>query len=201
MEVYNRLTCHLMCKQSDTYFSSLVYLFCSLSVSDTSPKLFARCLSAVLTLAFHLVSSSPQTRRERVRQNHRSDRSDNCGGWEMWTSTFFHDPSSRAPAERQVAAMLYLSPFVFVVSRTFQPNIATCDRFFSLTHQETECLFNTSRCTFFLVVSIKNSGFAENKHTTSLLWDCVSVYYPPAVFACGNGLVYFQLKTDICQQI
>ncbi len=86
--------------------------------------------------------------------------------------------------------------FVFVVSRTFQPNIATCDRFFSLTHQETECLFNTSRCTFFLVVSIKNSGFAENKHTTSLLWDCVSVL-SSAVFACGNGLVFFQLNRHL----
>lgn len=85
--------------------------------------------------------------------------------------------------------------FVFVVSRTFPPNIATCDRFFSLTHQEAECLCNTSRYTFFLVVSIKTSGCTENKHTTSLLWDCVSVL-SSAVFACGNGLVFFKLETD-----
>lgn len=149
-----------------------------LSLSDTSRTLFARCLSAVLTLAFHLASSSPQTRRERVRQNHRSDRSANCGGWEMWTSTFFHDPSSRAPSERQVAAMLYLSlrfcGFTDVPAQYRHMQL----RFLSLTRQESECRFNTSLLYLFLVVSMENSGCAEI-NTQHRCFGFVCLFYPP----------------------
>lgn len=66
--------------------------------------------------------------------------------------------------------------FVFVVSRTFPPNIATCDS--GSSRQESECRFNTSLLYLFLVVSMENSGCTEI-NTQHRCFGFVCLFYPP----------------------